>query len=257
MIAGGGNIGRRLAAALERNYEVKLIDHNNATCTLLAEQLHRALVLQGDATDEALLSRKNIGSMDVFCALTNDDEDNIMSALLAKRMGAQRVIALINRSAYVNLVQGARSTSPFRRRRPRSAHCCRRSDAATWRRCIRCGAARPKCSRLSSTATSKLEGGGTPHRRCGPARRGGDCRHHPRREVLIAHHDTLIETEDHLIVFALNSASSQGGKAVPGRLRFFECRPEPSDARPPWMSAALPHHVAIRLCSGVSEGMRW
>ena len=62
--------------------------------------------MQGDATDEDLLEQENIAAMDVFCALTNDDEDNIMSALLAKRMGAHRVIALINRSAYVDLVQG-------------------------------------------------------------------------------------------------------------------------------------------------------
>lgn len=99
MIAGGGNIGRRLAARLERSYDVKLIDHNKATTKFLAEQLHRTLVLTGDATDEELLEQENIESMDVFCALTNDDEDNIMSALLAKRMGAHRVIALINRSA--------------------------------------------------------------------------------------------------------------------------------------------------------------
>jgi trk system potassium uptake protein TrkA len=106
MIAGGGNIGRRLALSLQNDYQVKLIDHNKNSATRLSEELQNTLVLAGDATDEALLEQENISEIDVFCALTNDDEDNIMSSLLAKRMGAKKVISLINRSAYVDLLQG-------------------------------------------------------------------------------------------------------------------------------------------------------
>jgi trk system potassium uptake protein TrkA len=205
MIAGGGNIGKRLAACLERNYEVKLIDHNKATCALLAEQLHRTLVLQGDATDEELLEQENIESIDVFCALTNDDEDNIMSALLAKRMGAQRVIALINRSAYVNLVQGGEidvAISPAQATVSPLLSKIRRGDMAAVHSLRRGAAEVLEIVVHGDLKTSKVVG-----RRIGDVAlpdgasiaaiiRGED--------VLIAHHDTLVEAEDHLILFALN-----------------------------------------------------
>ena len=110
MIAGGGNIGLRLARTLSREgYAVKLVEHNLARCEFLSSSLPASvLVLQGDATDENLLEDENVESIDVFLALTNDDEDNIMSALLAKRMGAVRVMALIGRRAYGELMEGSR-----------------------------------------------------------------------------------------------------------------------------------------------------
>jgi trk system potassium uptake protein TrkA len=205
MIAGGGNIGRRLAASLERDYEVKLIDHNKATCTLLAEKLHRTLVLCGDATDEDLLEQENIESMDVFCALTNDDEDNIMSALLAKRMGAKRVIALINRSAYVNLVQGGEidiAISPAQATVGPLLSKIRRGDMATVHSLRRGAAEALEIVVHGDLKTSKVVG-----RRIGDVAlpEGSAIAAIIRGEkVIIAHHDTLIEAEDHLIVFALN-----------------------------------------------------
>ncbi len=205
MIAGGGNIGRRLAARIERDYDVKVIDHNRTVSNLLAEQLHHTLVLQGDATDEDLLEQENIEAIDVFCALTNDDEDNIMSALLAKRMGAQRVIALINRSAYVNLVQGGEidiAISPAQATVGPLLSKIRRGDMAAVHSLRRGAAEVLEIVVHGDLKTSKVVG-----RRIGDVAlpegasiaaiiRGDD--------VLIAHHDTLIEAEDHLIVFALN-----------------------------------------------------
>ena len=205
MIAGGGNIGRRLAARLERDYDVKLIDHNKATCALLAEQLHRTLVLQGDATDEDLLEQENIASMDVFCALTNDDEDNIMSALLAKRMGAHRVMALINRSAYVDLVHGgeidiaispAQATvgpllSKIRRGDMVAVHSLRRGAAEVLEVVVHGDA------KTSKVVGKRIEAMGLPE----GATVAAIIRNN---DVIIAHHDTLIAAEDHLILFALN-----------------------------------------------------
>ena len=205
MIAGGGNIGRRLAARLEHDYEVKLIDHNKATCALLAEQLHRTLVLQGDATDEDLLEQENIASMDVFCSLTNDDEDNIMSALLAKRMGAHRVMALINRSAYVDLVQGgeidiaispAQATvgpllSKIRRGDMVAVHSLRRGAAEVLEVVVHGDA------KTSKVVGKRIEEMGLPE----GAAVAAIIRNN---DVIIAHHDTLIAGEDHLILFALN-----------------------------------------------------
>ena len=205
MIAGGGNIGRRLAARIERDYDVKVIDHNKTVSNLLAEQLHQTLVLQGDATDEELLDQENIASMDVFCALTNDDEDNIMSALLAKRMGAHRVIALINRSAYVDLVQGgeidiaispAQATvgpllSKIRRGDMVAVHSLRRGAAEVLEVAVHGDA------RTSRVVGRRIEEIDLPE----GATIAAIIR---KNDVVIAHHDTLIEAEDHLIVFALN-----------------------------------------------------
>jgi trk system potassium uptake protein TrkA len=105
MIAGGGNIGLRLARALESEYSVKVIEHNKVRCELLADTLTSALVLHGDVTDEALLEVEHVDETDTYIAVTNDDENNIMSSLLAKRLGARRVVTLINRRSYVDLLQ--------------------------------------------------------------------------------------------------------------------------------------------------------
>ena len=108
MIAGGGKVGLRLARRLAGQVQVKLLERNLERCEYLASQLPAdLLVLQGDGTDEELLSDENVDDMDMFLALTSDDEDNILSAMLAKRLGAKRVLALINRRAYVDLIQGS------------------------------------------------------------------------------------------------------------------------------------------------------
>ncbi|MEX0607757.1 MAG: Trk system potassium transporter TrkA, partial [Halofilum sp. (in: g-proteobacteria)] len=105
MLAGGGNVGRNLAQSLEKDYRVKLIEARAARARYLAEHLERTIVLHGDAADRELLLEENVEDMDVYCALTNDDEANILSAMLAKRMGATKVMSLINRPAYVDLVE--------------------------------------------------------------------------------------------------------------------------------------------------------
>lgn len=107
IIAGGGNIGERLALSLEKQYQVKIIDHNFARTKALAELLDNTVVLHGDAADRELLSNENIEFTDVFCAVTDNDEVNIMSCLQAKRMGARQVMALITRAAYVDLIEGS------------------------------------------------------------------------------------------------------------------------------------------------------
>lgn len=205
MIAGGGNIGRRLAAALENDLQVKLIDHNKTNSARLAAELHKTLIIVGDATDEELLGDENIGDMDVFCALTNDDEDNIMASLLAKRMGARKVIALINRASYVDLVQGGKidiAVSPAQATiGPLLAH-VRRGDMAVVHS-LRRGAAEAleavvhgdaKTSKLVSRRIEEVKW--PEDVTVGAIIRG--------EQVIIAHHDTLIESEDHLILFVPN-----------------------------------------------------
>ncbi len=106
MIVGGGNIGYKLAKAIEHDYMVKIIESNEERAQFLSENLERSVVLHGSAADKDLLEEENIETTDMYCALTNDDEMNIMSSLLAKRLGARKVMSLINKSAYVELVNG-------------------------------------------------------------------------------------------------------------------------------------------------------
>ena len=202
MIAGGGNIGLRLARALEADYSVRLIEHNMRRCEVLAAKLNRALVLNGDATDEELLGQENIEEMDLFVAVTNDDENNIMSCLLAKKMGARRVVALINRRSYVDLLQSGQidiAISPAQATIGKLLAHVRRGDVVAVHS-LRRGAAealeavvhgdRESC-RLTGRRVEEIElpAGAT----IGAVVRAG--------EVLMAHHDTRIEAEDHVIVF--------------------------------------------------------
>ena len=106
MIAGGGNIGYRLAKQVENQYDIKIVEMNEKRAEWLAENLDSTLVLLGSASDENLLSHEYIDEIDVFLVLTNDDENNIMASLLAKDLGAKRVITIINRSRYVDLLEG-------------------------------------------------------------------------------------------------------------------------------------------------------
>ena len=105
MIIGGGYIGSYLAECLEqRNFMVKIVERDSARCTYLAESLKKTLVLHGDGTDQELLKEEGIEDIDTFIAVTNDEEDNILVSLLAKSMGASRVITLIDKPEYISLI---------------------------------------------------------------------------------------------------------------------------------------------------------
>jgi len=106
IIAGGGHIGENLAIQLESRYGVRIIEQNRNRCFALSESLERSIVLHGNASDRELLLEENIEDTDVFCAITNDDEANIMSSMLAKSLGARKVLTLINNPAYVDLIEG-------------------------------------------------------------------------------------------------------------------------------------------------------
>ena len=106
MIVGGGKVGFSLAKDLEKDYKVKLIDSNPERCMKLSKELDKTIVLFGSATDESLLKSENISNIDIFCALTDDDETNVMSSLLAKKMGAKKTMIILNNPSYLGLVPG-------------------------------------------------------------------------------------------------------------------------------------------------------
>ena len=205
MIAGGGHIGERLAEAIESRYQVKIIEMNPARCRYLSESLNSTVVLQGSASDRDLLMEENIANTDLFLALTNDDEANIMSSLLAKRLGARKVMTIINNPAYVDLVQGGEidiAVSPQLATIGTLLAHVRRGDIVSVHS-LRRGAAEaievvahgdPKSSKVIGRAIKDiaLPSGTT----IGAIIRAD--------EVLIAHDATVIETGDHVIMFLVD-----------------------------------------------------
>jgi len=210
VLAGGGNIGMRLASAIEGQYQVKIIERNEKRAKLLSEALDRAIVLLGDAADEELLLEESIDSTDVFCALTNDEEANILSAMLAKRLGARKVMSLINRASYVNLVQSDVidvAISPQQATIGSLLTHIRRGDVVMVHS-LRRGAAEAieavaHGDRNSSSVVGRaIEDIKLPRGTAiGAVVRG--------EEVVIAHHDSVIETDDHVILFLSDKSCIQ------------------------------------------------
>jgi trk system potassium uptake protein TrkA len=202
VIAGGGNIGFRLASELEDKNQVKLIERDSKRARRVSELLNRTTVLLGDATDEELLLEENIDSVDVFAALTNSEEANILSAMLAKRLGAHKVMALINKPSYAELIESGSidiAISPQTVTIGSLLAHVRRGDVVRVHSLRRGAAEAIELVIHGDTDSSKVIGRrveditlpqGTT---LGAVVRGED--------VIIAHHDTTIQADDHLILF--------------------------------------------------------
>jgi trk system potassium uptake protein TrkA len=205
MIAGGGNIGAGLAQILEKNHQVKLIERSPKRAEQLTSELNDTLVFAGDSSDQELLTEENIDQFDIFIAVTNDDEANIMSSLLAKKLGVRKTMVLIQRDAYIDLVHGSTidiAISPQQATISALLTHVRRG-AIDNVYSLRGGAAEAieivakgdeKSSKVVGRAIKniKLPPGAT----IGAVVRGN--------EVLIAHSNTLINEEDHVILFLVN-----------------------------------------------------
>ncbi len=205
VIAGGGHIGRNLASALEDRYYVKLIERDHDHARNIAEGLEKAIVLVGDCADEELLREENIDQTDIYCAITNDDEANILSSMLAKRMGAGKVMTLINRPAYVELVESLDidiAISPQQITIGTLLTHVRRGDLVRVHS-LRRGAAEAIEAVAHGTERSSQVVGRTiqdielpPGTTIGGVVRGDD--------VLMAHHDLVVESEDHVLLFVVD-----------------------------------------------------
>jgi len=105
LLVGGGNLGLKLAQALGRlSIHTKLIEKDPDRCRELVEHLDKVIVLEGDGSDQRLLQEENIQNMDVVATLTGDEETNILTSLLAKRMGAHKTVTRISKFSYFPLV---------------------------------------------------------------------------------------------------------------------------------------------------------
>lgn len=204
IIAGGGNIGERLAEAIETRYQVKLIERNLERCNQLTENLSRTIVFCGSASDQELLIEENIEECDLFIAVTNDDEANIMSSMLAKRLGARKVMTLINNPAYVDLmVQEGNidiAVSPQQATISSLLAYVRQGDIVNVHSLRRGAAEAIEVIARGDKKTSKVVGRtleeiDLPHgTTIGAIVRGND-------EVLIAHDDIVVQPDDHIILF--------------------------------------------------------
>ncbi len=202
LIAGGGHIGLRLAQALEVKNQVKLIERDPRRARRAAELLRSATVLTGDAADQTLLVEENIDDMDVFCAVTNAEEANILSSLLARKLGAKKVMALINRPAYAEMMENDRidvAISPqtitigsllahVRRGDVVKVHSLRRGAAEAIEAIVH---GDPRTSRVVGRTIEQV-----------PLPSGTSISAVVRgAEVIMAHHDTRLEEGDHVILF--------------------------------------------------------
>jgi trk system potassium uptake protein TrkA len=204
MIAGGGNIGATLAQNLENNYQVKLIEKSYSHCRVLSERLKHCIVLNGSGSEPQLLASENIEATDVFCALTNSDESNIMMSMLAKRLGAKKVITLIANSAYAELVGDEIdiAISPQQITIGSLLTHVRKGDISIVHS-LRRGAAEAievtahGDSRSSKVVSKRLDEITLPDGvTIGAIVRG--------ETVLIAHRDVVVQTDDHVILFLLD-----------------------------------------------------
>tara|TARA_A100001015_G_scaffold90887_1_gene101231 strand:- start:431 stop:1813 length:1383 start_codon:yes stop_codon:yes gene_type:complete len=205
IIAGGGNIGYRLAVALESSLNIKIIEVNLERATFLSEQLNHTVVLSGSASDQELLLDENIDKTDVFIALTNDDEVNIMASLLAKRLGAKKVMTLITNPVYANLMQGGEidvAISPQLATTSSVLAHVRRGDTGVVHS-LRRGAAEALEFIVHGDVNNSKVVGKEIGNLVMPV--GTTVAALVRdSEVIIAHHDVIIKNNDHVIVVVIN-----------------------------------------------------
>ena len=202
ILAGGGNIGKNLAHRLERDHHVKIIERDPARAEAIAEDLTKTIILVGDCADAGLLREEAIENTDVYCVLTNDDEANILSALQAKRMGAKKVIAIINRVSYVDLMESGAidiAVSPQQITIGSLLTHIRKGSMVRVHSLRRGAAEAIEAVALGDRSTSNVVGRALeeldlpPGTTIGAIVRGDD--------VIIAHHDTVIEEQDHVLLF--------------------------------------------------------
>ena len=202
MLAGGGNIGFHLAQALESKFQVKIIERDSERARELSESLDKTIVLQGDAADQDMLVEENIENMDVFCALTNDDEANILSAMLAKRIGANKVMSLINRPSYVELVESGTidiAISPQQVTLGTLLAHVRKGDIVAVHSLRRGAAEAIEVIAHGDEKTSKVVGRSIEEINLPKGATIGAIARD--EEVIMAEADTTIEAEDHVIMF--------------------------------------------------------
>ena len=227
MLVGAGNIGMRLAREMSEmksgGFRVKLIEKDKERAQKAAHELPDTVVIHGDAADQDLMLRGNIENTEVFCSVSNEDEVNILSAMMAKRLGAKRTMALINNSAYAELLENTGIDiviSPnlntisellryIRRGGTVAVHSLRRG-AAEAIETVAYGSSKSDSKVVGRTIGELNVPSGTT---VGAILRDD--------QVLIAHSDIVIEDKDHVILFVVD----KGGKQIESVQKLFQPSP--------------------------------
>lgn len=203
IIAGGGHIGKRLGLALENDHQVKIIEKDPRRAKKIANELHKTVVLRGDCADETLLLDESIDSADLFCAITDNDGVNIISAALAKSLGARKTICLLNHISYSKLLPGTGidvAVLPNQETLGSILKHVRKGDVA-------------QVSSLCGGTAEAIEAVAHAHGAFSVVGKRVDAIHFPsgivlgalirNQEVIEIHHDTIFEENDHVVMFAM------------------------------------------------------
>ncbi len=211
MLVGGGNIGMRLARELEPSgFRVKLVEISRDNAVRASDELSETIVIHGDASDQELMLRENIEHTEVYCAVTNDDEANILSSMMAKKLGARRTMALITNSAYADLLENtgidivinpslvtiSELLRHMRRGDIHALHSLRRGAAEAIETIVH---GDPSTSKVVGRAIADLDI--PPEATIGAILRGED--------VLIARRDIVVQSKDHVILFVVDKGRKQ------------------------------------------------
>lgn len=217
ILAGGGHIGSNLAKLLERDHHVKVIERDPERAEKIAGELERAIVLVGDCMDEQLLREEAVDASDVYCMLTDDDQANILSALLAKRLGAKRIISIVNRPSYVDLVEAGSidiAVSPEQITIGALLTHIRRGSMARVHSLRRGSAEAIEAVALGDKHSSKVVGRKVEEIELPPGTTIGAIVQDD--DVVIAHHNTVIREHDHVLLFVPDKAQ------IPAVERLFQ-----------------------------------
>lgn len=205
MIAGGGHIGKRLALALEKYHQIKIIEKDITRAKKISNELAHTVVLNGDCADETLLLDESVDSADLFCAITDNDGVNIISASLAKSLGARKTICLLNHISYSKLLPGTGidvAVFPNQETLGSILKYVRRGDVA-------------QVNSLCGGTAEAIEA--IAHKNIGADSVVGkkvDSIHFPagivmgalirNGQVISIHHDSVFEENDHVVMFAMD-----------------------------------------------------
>jgi trk system potassium uptake protein TrkA len=220
LIIGGGRIGVRLALLLEKkSIYTKIVEKRPEQCNNLADRMNKAVVLCGDGSDQGLLNEENIQDMDVVVTLTNDEETNILTSLLSKRMGARKTITKIDKFSYFPLMSAIgleQVVSPRLSAINSILQHIRRGKVLS---AISLKGEQAEVMEAIALETSDIVG--TPLRKIAFPKDALLAGIIHKEKVIIPSGDSVIEPEDRIIIFATRKAIPKIEKILAVKLEYF------------------------------------
>ena len=222
ILVGGGNIGLSLSELIEQEYpdvRLKMIELDRKRAELVAGRLERAVVIQGDALDTEILDEANVSQAETFIAVSNDDEVNILTSMLAKRFGCQRAVTLINKTSYGPLIDSLALDTVVNPRIITVSGILRHVRRGKIRSVHTFSEGFGELIEAEALETSSLVG--APIREVRLPRGVVVAAIVRDDEVIIPHGDSVIRAHDLVIIFAESQAVKKVEKIFSVRLEFF------------------------------------